>query len=171
MVYTCINTVETFLEKMIFHVFWRFWGSGSAEWNFGEIDGWIGSGDGLMTDWGWFWTEKYRFYSIILANNTLWTGRNTLEPVLRIFIFHDFKDFSGILGIWCRVLVSPTGIDTFFCDRKMDRSRSSGGVGRCPAACYVGRCIVQVACATFGDVLRAPKNFNPDDTFFCALFP
>ena len=69
------------------------------------------------------------------------------------------------------VLVSPTGIDTFFCDRKMDRSRTSGGVGRCPAACYVGRCIVQVACATFGDVLRAPKNFNPDDTFFCALFP
>ena len=93
---------------------------------------------------------------------------------MRIFIFRDFKDFFDDLGGFgdlVPVLVSPTGIDTFFCNRKMDRSRSSGGVGWCPAACYVGRCIVQVGCATFGDVWKAQKKFNPDDTFFCALFP
>ena len=93
---------------------------------------------------------------------------------MRIFIFRDFKDFFDDLGGFgdlVPVLVSPTGIDTFFCDRKMDRSRSSGGVGWSPAACYVGGHVLQVGCATSGSIWRAPENVNPEDTFFCTLFP
>ena len=101
-------------------------------------------------------------------------GSNPLESVLANFIFHDFKDFSGFFrgfGDLVPGWTSPDPSDLLFCTREMDRSRSSDGVGWSPAACYVGRCIVQVGCATFGGVWRAPKKFNPDDTFFCALFP
>ena len=78
----------------------------------------------VETHWNQFW--EFSFFMIL----RIFGGSEDLVPVL----------------------VSPTGIDTFFCDRKIARSRSSGGVGRCPAACYVGRCTVQVAYATFGDV-------------------
>ena len=98
-------------------------------------------------------------------------GRNTLEPVLRIFIFHDFKDFFEDFGDLVPVYVSPAGMDTFFCTSKKHRSRSSGGVGWSPAACYVGGHVLQVGCATSGSIWRAPENVNPEDTFFCTLFP
>ena len=98
-------------------------------------------------------------------------GRNTLEPVLRIFNFHDFKDFFEHFGDLVPGWTSPDPSDLFFCHCKMDGSRSSDGVGRSLAACYVGRCIVQVGCTPFWRVWEAPKNFKLDDLFFCALFP
>ena len=66
---------------MIFHDFGDFGDLGADERNLVKSDGWIGTRDVQMMAWGWFWTKKHRFYSIILTKNTLWTGRNTLEPV------------------------------------------------------------------------------------------
>ena len=101
-------------------------------------------------------------------------GRNPVETVLENFIFHDFKDFSGFFrgfGDLVPGWTSPDPSDLLFCTCEMDRSRSSDGVGRSPAACYVGGCIIQVGCTTFWDLWGAPKIFKLDDLFFCTLFP
>ena len=101
-------------------------------------------------------------------------GRNSLESVLANFIFHDFNDFSGFFrgfGDLVPGWTSPDPSDHTFCTRKMDRSRSSDGVGWSPAACYVGRCIVQVGCTTFWGIWEAPKKNKLDDLLFCTLFP
>ena len=130
-----------------------------------------GPRDGMMRGWGWIRTKKYGFLSIILSRNAFYIGRNPVESVLENFIFHDFKIFFEDLGIWCRDGHLRNPSDLFFCTRKMGRSRSSDGVGRSPAACYVGGCIIQVGCTTFWDLSGAPKNFKLDDLFFCTLFP
>ena len=99
---------------------------------------------------------------------------NPLESVLANFIFHDFKDFSRFFrgfGDLVPGWTSPDPSDLLFCTREMDRSRSSDGVGWSPAACYVGGCIVQVGCTTFGEVSGAQKKIKLDDHTFCALFP
>ena len=83
--------------------------------------------------------------------------------ILRSF----FEDFGDLVPFQ----VPPTEMDTFFCTSKMHRSRSSEGVGWCPAACYVGGHVLQVGCATSGDIWGAPENVIPKDTFFCTLFP
>ena len=100
--------------------------------------------------------------------------RNPVETGLENFIFHDFKDFSGFFrgfGDLVPGWISPDPSDHTFCTRKMDRSRSSDGVGWSPAACYVGGHVLQVGCATSGSIWRAPENVIPKDTFFCTLFP